>query len=141
MIPIIDWNDQDQWNIIRDNIHQNNIKKTVLQGLAAQGVGSWGSHTFNEVYVGNQWVRLNYTNLGQKPLDPQFFGLMLQVNEMSDWSEANLGLTWGVHAQARNLLPLSSNNPYRSLEIKDAVDFLNSENNPPLTTPGLQIIR
>ncbi len=140
MVPAIDWNDQAQWNMIRDNIHQIQIRKTVLQGLAIQGVGSWGSHTFNEVYVGNQWVRLNYTNLGQKPADPQFFGLMLQVNEMSDWSEANLGRTWGIHAQAHNLVKLSSNNAYRSLEIKDASEVLNSQNNPPLATPELTTI-
>jgi hypothetical protein len=140
MVPAIDWNDQSQWNMIRDNIHQHSIQKTVLQGLALQGVGGWGSHTFNEVYVGNQWVRLNYTKLGQIPADPQFFGLMLQVNEMSDWSEANLGRTWGVHAQSHNLTTLSSNNPYKSFEIKDASAVLNADNNPPLATPELKVL-
>ncbi len=140
MIPAVDWNDQAQWNMIRDNIHQHVVQKTVLQGLALQSVGSWGSHTFNEVYVGNKWVRLNYTNLGQKPADPQFFGLMLQVNEVSDWSEANLGRTWGIHAQAHNLVKLSSNNTFRSLELKDTAELLNDKNNPLPATPEIKTI-
>lgn len=130
MIPAVDWNDQAQWNMIRDNIHHHVVQKTVLQGIALQSVGSWGSHTINEVFVGNRWVRLNYTTLGQKPADPQFFGLMMQVNEVSDWSESNLGRTWGIHAQARNLIKLSSNNTFRSLGITDAAEFLNADNNP-----------
>jgi hypothetical protein len=131
MVPAVDWNDQAQWNMIRDNIHQNAVRSKVQQGLALQPVGSWGSHTFNEVYVGNTWVRLNYANLGQTPADPQFFGLMLQVNQVADWSEANLGRTWGIHAQSHNLVSLSSNNTFRSSGISDRSDILNSSNNPP----------
>lgn len=129
MIPAIDWNDQSQWEMLRDNIHQHIVQKTVMQGLALQSVGSWGSHTFNEVYVGNKWVRLNYTTLGQKPADSQFFGLMLQVNEMSDWSEANLGRTWGIHAQSQNLVKLSSNNTFRTFAVTDKAELLTDTNN------------
>lgn len=140
MVPAIDWNDQAQWNMIHENLHQFAVRKKVLEGLALQSIGSWGSHTFNEVYVGHKWVRLNYTNLGQTPADPQFFGLMLQVNQMSDWSEANLGKTWGVHAQSRNITKLSSNNPYRSLKISDAANVLNPNNNPSVDFPEIKTV-
>ena len=141
MVPAIDWNSQAQWNMIHDGLHQWSVRKTVLEGLSLQSIGSWGSHTFNEVYVGNKWVRLNYTNLGQTPIDSTYFGLMLQVNRMSDWSEAHLGKTWGVHAQAHNLVQLSSNNPYRTIDIHDATDVLNSSNNPPVLFPEIKIVK
>jgi hypothetical protein len=34
----------------------------------------WVSHTFDEVFVGGRWRRLNYDRLGQNVLDPQYLG-------------------------------------------------------------------
>lgn len=128
-VPLVDANSASQVALARNNIHHFGTRKTVLEGIL-QGVDQWSSHTFNEVYVGNRWLRLNYDNLGQKPADPKFLGLMVQVQRMTDWSEVNMGRTWGVHAQARHLAQLSSQNPYRSLGIEDTASVLTAENNP-----------
>lgn len=39
MVPVIDWNDQTQWNLVRSNIHQLDIQKTILDGLGRNPVG------------------------------------------------------------------------------------------------------
>lgn len=59
---------------------------------------------------------------------------MLQVNRMADWSESKLGQTWGIHAQAHELVQLSSHNPYRSLGIYDDQPNLYALN-PPQVSP------
>lgn len=67
-------------------------------------------------------------------MDAYYFGLMLQVNRMADWSESKLGQTWGIHAQVHKLMTMSSINPYRSLAIYDDQRFLNPAD-PPQQTP------
>lgn len=139
-IPLVDANDPNQLNMARDGINHNGLKKTVMEGLS-KSAASWSSHTFNEVYIGNKWVRLNYTTLGQNTADSFFLGLMVQVQSMADWADPNLGLTWGIHAQSRRLAELSSRNPYRSHWVTDTVSVLNDDNNPFVPFNEMKVVK
>ena len=43
------------------------VRRIVTEALAPLG-DSWNSHTFDEVFVGGRWRRLNYDRLGQNIL-------------------------------------------------------------------------
>lgn len=129
-IPPIDSTDPVQVNRLQTAIHHSALLPTIMEGIATQ-TESWSSHTFNEVYVGNQWVRLNYTELGQDPVDADYLGLMIQVLRVSDWAESGLPETWGVHAEARNIVTFSSANPYRGLAVADYIGSSVQLPNPP----------
>jgi hypothetical protein len=85
---------------------------------------TWASHTFNEVYVGGRWVRLNYARLGESPLELAKSGMMIHVNTMRDWSDSIVSKTWGEYAQRddgpfRLASSRPSPNPYRTLALRD----------------------
>ena len=65
----------------------------LLQGLS--GAKGYANHTFNEVFVGGRWVRLNERTLGQNTLDVHVMGLLTHVNTFNDLSEVPLAETWG----------------------------------------------
>jgi hypothetical protein len=95
---------------------------SVLAAGIKVAVGGWANHTFVEVYVGKEWVRLNYDRLGQPILDPKYFGLLTVVNRMHDWSESGLVDTWGryvVSVESGGAPTLGSVNPYRSWSFAD----------------------
>jgi hypothetical protein len=125
-------------------IQDPNIRDTVLQGTQALGGGGWASHTFNEVFVGNRWERLNYSRLGQPVLDPQFMGMLLQVNGFNDWAESGLVRTWGAYASSaseagwRPPAPFESRNPYRSLTIEDGQSTRPTQTSAPTQPQGWQ---
>ncbi|MGH7389311.1 MAG: transglutaminase domain-containing protein [Candidatus Rokuibacteriota bacterium] len=120
-VPAIDANDPSQWAAMREAISHPIVRTAMEDGLA-RAVG-WASHTYNEVFVGGRWVPLNYTRLGQPSLDARNLGLLVQVNAMVDWSDADLTSTWGLRFAGpdnRGLRPaLSSRHPYRSLEMSE----------------------
>jgi hypothetical protein len=122
--PPVDANDGMQRGWITTNIHDEVVKSVLVSGLASagNGNGAWANHTFVEVYVGKAWVRLNYDNLGQKILDPHYFGLLTVVNRFNDWSESGLVDTWGryvVGIESGTAPALSSVNPYESQAFGD----------------------
>jgi hypothetical protein len=135
-IPLVDGNDPDQVSTIRDNLHHEQLRNAINRGVPRN---TWASHTFNEVYVGGRWARLNYAKLGEAPLDlATKSGMMIHVNTMSDWSETAVGKTWGEYAQhdyARDDAPLRSSrhspNPYRSLGLRDEFGARARIPNPP----------
>ena len=61
-IPMVDGNDPAQLAMVRNGIHHHRVRRTLLQGLS--GAKGYANHTFNEVFVGGRWVRLNYRTLG-----------------------------------------------------------------------------
>jgi hypothetical protein len=130
-IPVADPNDQAQLELLRSGLTDPAIKLALDKGLKEKG---FCDHMFNEVYVGNRWVRLNYATLGQNILDAHFFGLMAHVLTARSASEIPLASTWGIRfGLRRNARPqLASTNPYRLLKASD----LNGGGQPPQAARG-----
>jgi hypothetical protein len=82
--------------------------------------GSFANHLFNEVFVGRRWVRLNYMDIGQDIVDPNYLGLMTHVATVHDVREMDLPHTWGRrYALGVNDAPhLSSSNPYMLAQVR-----------------------
>lgn len=121
-VPVIDPNSETQQASINSKITHPLVKDTIVAGIGSKR--GWNSHTYNEVFVGKRWVKLNYNKLGQNNLDAGYFGLMTQVNTFVDWSDANLSRTWGMRIavadSGRQLSPaLSSQNQYMSRSLSD----------------------
>jgi hypothetical protein len=118
-IPIVDPNDPEQVAMVKNNLRHNRVRTTILNGLLRVGRG-FANHTYNEVFVGNRWRRLNYAKLGQNILDEQYFGLMIHVHTFNDLSEAKFAPTWGRrYALGLRDEEFKYSNPYRTLEISD----------------------
>lgn len=118
-IPPFDPNDAAQAKLFYDAIHHHQARATVHAAL--DGVKGFDNHLFNEVYVGNRWVRLNYSTLGQPILDAKYFGLLTHIYTASDMSKAPLAETWGMRyfAYPAGQPRFSSPNPYRLLAVHD----------------------
>ncbi|UCC21830.1 MAG: hypothetical protein JSW23_08440, partial [Planctomycetota bacterium] len=94
VIPIVDASNPGQSQLVAQGISNNHVRQVVLGWLSGAGTG-FTAHTFNEVYVGNEWHRLNYSKLGQPILDEHCFGLHTHLYTFGDLSDANLAPTWG----------------------------------------------
>ena len=93
----------------------------------------FANHTYNEVFVGNRWRRLNYAKLGQDTLDEKYFGLMIHVHTFNDLSEAGFAPTWGRrYALGLRDDNFKTGNPYRTLEISDLFGRDSKIVNPPV---------
>ena len=92
-IPLVDGNDPEQLAMVRTGIHHHRLRGILLQGLS--GAKGYANHTFNEVFIGGRWVRLNYKTLGQNTLDGNLMGMLTHVNTFNDLSEVPLAATWG----------------------------------------------
>jgi hypothetical protein len=109
------------------------VRRTVARAIVPLGTG-WSSHTFNEVFVGGRWRRLNYDRLGQNVLDPGYFGLMTHVATFSDWSDGEMAKTWGRRQNGAPGKddPFGGSNPYSSVELSDAFGAHAKLDNPEL---------
>jgi hypothetical protein len=131
-IPIIDVNDSEQIALVEKNIRHSQVRAKIMDGLLRAGRG-FANHTYNEVFVGNRWRRLNYNKLGQNILDEHYFGLMIHVHTINDLSEANLAPTWGRrYALGLRDDNFKTSNPYRTLEISDLFGRDSKIPNPPV---------
>lgn len=131
-IPPFDPNDAAQGRMFEKNVHHHQVRETVLAAL--ESAGGFVDHMFNEVYVGNHWVRLNYSTLGQPLLDRNYFGLLTHTYTCSDLSEAPLHETWGkrwFQYPGDGLPKLSSINPYRLISVQDHFGANAQVENPP----------
>ena len=118
-IPLADASDEREIEMIRNHIRHPNVRAVLLSELGRL-TNSWASHSFNEVYVGGRWRRLNYDRLGQNIFDPNMFGLMTHVATFRDWADAEMHKTIG----RRNQLNASQDvfggpNPYSAISIRD----------------------
>lgn len=118
-IPPFDPRDKAQAGMFYAGVHHHRVRETVRSAL--EGMNAFANHLFNEVYVGNRWVRLNYSTLGQPILDAKYFGLLTHIFTAADMSQVPLSQTWGVRyfRVANDQPPLSSTNPYRLLAVQD----------------------
>lgn len=117
-IPVIDASDPSEVAMLAGLRHPK-ISRVLKQALGSIG-DSWSGHTFNEVYVGGRWRRLNYAILGQNTFGPNVFGLMTHVFTVNDWSEANVARTIGVR-QSKGTTDdvFGHRNPYSTVELSD----------------------
>ncbi len=116
--PVVDANDEREVAWIASRITHVGVR-SALERAAASQRGMWASHTFNEVFVGGRWRRLNYSNLGQNVLDADSLGLMVHVHTFDDHSEAGLA-GWGrreSHPQHASLF--GGPNPYSCIGLSD----------------------
>lgn len=114
---MVDANDSREVQWLRTRITHVGLRAK-LRKAAEQQSGSWTSHTFNEVFVGGRWRRLNYTELGQNVLDDGL-GLMVHVHTFNDHSEAGL-IGWGNrHSHPQHAALFGGPNPYSCVSLSD----------------------
>ncbi len=118
-IPFIDASDSSEFELLQ-GIKQPIVRRQLMSS-ASKLKNSWASHTFNEVYVGGHWHRLNYSNLGQGIYDKNLFGLITHVATFSDWADANAHLTIGRRQKTSNAQNdiFGHNNPYSTIALRD----------------------
>lgn len=138
-IPVVDANDDRELRLIERGIGHQALKATVLPALQRLQ-GSWASHTFNEVFVGGRWRRLNYERLGQDIVDPKLFGMLTHVATFSDWADARMPETIGWR-QTKHITEdvFGTQNPYSTIALRDAFGpHCTLENAAPPPPPLLQ---
>ncbi|MHC4286025.1 MAG: transglutaminase-like domain-containing protein [Planctomycetota bacterium] len=135
--PVVDASNREQLRLVKDRITHNRVRETMLAGLRKSSKG-FTNHTFNEVYVGNRWCRLNYTKLGQHILDPDQFGLQTHLYTFGDLSEANLAPSWGRrYAKGERSAVFKHSNPYSAVTVSDFFGCHSAVPNPPFTVQDL----
>ncbi|MHC4501370.1 MAG: transglutaminase domain-containing protein, partial [Planctomycetota bacterium] len=119
VIPIVDASNPNQSQLAEQRISNNHVRQVVLDWLSGAGTG-FTAHTFNEVYVGNEWHRLNYCKLGQPILDEYCLGLHTHLYTFHDLSDANLTPTWGWRYGKRITNDVFGyHNPYTTITLSD----------------------
>jgi hypothetical protein len=132
-IPAVDPSNEDQVRLVRERITHNQVRDTMLACLGRSGQ-SFAAHTYNEVYVGDRWHRLNYNKLGQSILDKNCLGLQTHLYTFNDLSEANLAPTWGFrYGKGIKTAVFKHSNPYSVVTLSDL--FGSHSNIPNLEVP------
>lgn len=130
-IPAVDGNDPAQLEMVRRGVTHHSVRKTILEGM--DGLRGFVAHTFNEVFVGGRWVRLNYNKLGQNILDARLYGLLTHTLTFRDLSEAGLSPTWGRrYALGQHSAEMPTANPFTALEVSDRFGAHAQIPNPPV---------
>jgi hypothetical protein len=118
-IPLVDANDERERDLVETRLAHNSVRRLVTASTN-KAIGSWTSHTFNEVWVGGRWRRLNYDTLGQDILDEHYLGLMVHVATFHDWADARMPATVGRRHRTRTQQELFGGaNPYSTLSLGD----------------------
>ncbi|MHC4973900.1 MAG: transglutaminase domain-containing protein [Planctomycetota bacterium] len=118
-VPVVDGSDPAELELVRKGITHHRVRQVVRRGVERLGK-TWASHTFNEVYVGGRWRRLNYSKLGQNILDPSYFGLLTHVLTVHDWADADIARTVGRRQGLREYDDVfGGSNPYSTRELSD----------------------
>jgi hypothetical protein len=118
-IPVVDANDAGELRMLEHGLTHHRLRAQVVPPIRAL-TGSWSSHSFNEVFVGGRWRRLNYERLGQDIADPNMFGLMTHVATFSDWADARMPETIGKRQSLRRHDDVFGGpNPYSTVALRD----------------------
>jgi Transglutaminase-like superfamily len=116
-MPPCDATDPAQVALVRAGLRPSAFRDAILAGLDPNG---WVEHTFNEVWVGGRWMRLNYADLGQPIVDRAFLGLLLRILDYDDRATSGTAATWGRrYALGHRSARFPSSNPYRLVSIAD----------------------
>jgi predicted outer membrane repeat protein len=120
VIPIVDASNPNQARLVEQGITNGHVRRVILDWLNGAGTG-FTAHTFNEVYVGNRWHRLNYSKLGQPILDEHCFGLHTRLYTFNDLSAADLAPTWGWrYGKSITNDVFGYYNPYTTMTLSDS---------------------
>jgi len=134
-IPAIDASDPREVAMLDSGVTHHQVRQALRKGTGRLS-RNWSSHTFNEVYVGGRWRRLNYSRLGQNILDPRLFGLMTHTLTVHDWSDAKIARTVGRRQGLQQYDDVfGGTNPYSTLELSDQFGAHATIDNPPVTEP------
>jgi hypothetical protein len=118
-IPVVDADDDAELRMLERGLTCHELRERVLPAIEALK-GSWASHSFNEVFVGGRWRRLNFDKLGQDIADPGLFGLMTHVATFSDWADAKMPDTIGKRQTLRRHADVfGGSNPYSTVALRD----------------------
>ena len=118
-IPLVDANDERELELVERGLTHHELKDRVLPALKRLR-GSWASHTFNEVWVGGRWRRLNYSRLGQDIVDENLFGMITHVATFHDWADARMPETVGKRQTLRHYSDtFGGPNPYSTIALRD----------------------
>jgi len=120
-IPLFDASDARERELVQAGLHQPFVRASVL--AAMRGLeDSWSSHTFNEVFVGGRWWRLDYQDLGVGILRRDRFGLIVHVATFRDWADANMPATIGRRVALRQRdAVFDGTNPYSLMSVQDEI--------------------
>ena len=117
--PAVDASDPEQILLVKKAITHNRVRMTMLPGLNRASRGTT-NHIFNEVYLGNRWCRLDYSQLGCSNFGLHRFGLQTHVYTFNDLSDANLAPTWGRrYAKGEHNDVFRHDNPYTAVEVSE----------------------
>jgi hypothetical protein len=137
VIPVLDASNREQLGWVKERIKHNKVRVTMLAGLGRFMAG-FVAHTFNEVYVGKRWHRLNYAKLGQPILDQHLYGLHTHLYTFNDLSEANLAPTWGFrYGKGTRSDVFKHSNPYSAATLSDLFGCHSNIPNPPFSVGDL----
>ena len=126
--PAVDASDRAQVLLVKKAVTHNRVRMTMLAGLGRSSHG-FTNHTFNEVYVGNRWCRLDYQQLGCPS-----FGLQTHVYTFNDLSNIDLAPTWGWrYAKGEHSDVFQHDNPYTAVEVSEQFGAHGKIANPPCT--------
>jgi hypothetical protein len=115
-IPPVDHNDSEQVALLRGGLRPSAFRDAILD---ARG-GGWTEHTFNVVFVGGRWRRINYSRLGQPIVDRDYLGLLLRIHDFDDLAASGVAPTWGRKwALGLREEPFPTGNPYRLRAVSD----------------------
>ncbi|MHC4394434.1 MAG: transglutaminase domain-containing protein [Planctomycetota bacterium] len=129
--PAVDASDEGQIRLAKGRITHNRVREVMLAGFRRSNQG-FTAHTFNEVYVGNRWRRLNYSKLGQPILDERLFGLHTHLYTFNDLSEVDLAPTWGLrYGKSEKSVVFKYDNPYSVVTLSDLFGSHSNIPNPP----------
>jgi hypothetical protein len=131
-VPPADTAYPEQTEKLLSAIHHNRVRATIRHGLPVPG--KFNDHWFNEAFVGNRWVRVNYNKVGQNILDESYLGLMTHILTTDSLSHLPMAETWGGRlANYHDAgLGLSSPNPYCLLKASDHFGTHTNFHNPPV---------
>jgi hypothetical protein len=118
-IPLVDANDAQERRLVERGLTHHALRAQVVRAVK-QLDGSWASHSFNEVFVGGRWRRLNYERLGQDMADPGLFGVAIHVATFSDWADARMPETIARRQTLRAYDDVFGGlNPYSTIALRD----------------------
>jgi beta-lactamase regulating signal transducer with metallopeptidase domain len=135
--PVVDASDRAEVLMVKNAITHNRVRLTMLAGLGRSSHG-WTNHTFNEVYVGNRWCRLDYSQLGCPAFGASRFGLQTHLYTFNDLSDVNFAPTWGWrYAKGERSNAFQHDNPYSAVEVSELFGPHGNIPNPPFTAQDL----
>jgi hypothetical protein len=137
-IPLVDASDEREVKMVSERLIHNEVRRIAAEALTP----GWTSHTFNEVWVGGRWRRLNYSRLGQNILDEKCLGLMTHIATFRDWADAKMpetvGRRQGLGVQGD---VFGGSNPYSTISLRDGFGRHSKVANPPVRGETLKVVR